>query len=327
MALNQYMQDVQRYLKDERQERYNPYDLVRYINEARQTISRRGQCIRVLPLSGGTIIALTIVNQGNGQYVSPQISISAPESPGGIQATATISVSGISFSGSGPITFSGSGPISFETLAVMLTNGGTGYLNPIITVTDAGGSGSGAVVTATLSSSNATVVGQEVYNFSALTPALRATAQGVDSVHAVISIAASWGSWKPLLRYMDWSGFQAYLRSANIGQTNYPEVWSQYGQGQGGSVFVWPIPSVVTPWDWDCLCVPFNLQSDADFEAIPYPWTSAVSFYATYLALLGEARGDRRDDARFFYAEFDRRMREARADTTPPRVPDIYDVY
>ena len=39
--------------------------------------------------------------------------------------------------------------------------------------------------------------------------------------------------------------------------------------------------------EWDCFCLPKDLNDDDDYEAIPKPWTDAVPYFAAHLCYLG----------------------------------------
>jgi len=119
---------------------------------------------------------------------------------------------------------------------------------------------------------------------------------GVLMIHGVDSVAISWGQgMKPTVFRFDWSSFQAYLRAYSIGLMGYPSYASQYGQGVNGSIALWPVPSGVYIMDWDCFCIPINLLSDGDPEAIPYPWTDCVPSYAAHLAFENSRQVDNAD--------------------------------
>lgn len=171
-------------------------------------------------------------------------------------------------------------------------------------------------------SQNQTVLGQEVYNFSTINPVIQANFPGVDSIMGVITIAVNQGTTlKPVLDQMAWSAFQAYLRSYNVGIESYPTVWAQYSQGARGSVYVWPIPSGAFSMDWDCYCLPSVLTSDSSPEAIPYPWTDAIPFYAAYKAYLNAQRPA---DAQAMWAEFVKFMQRGTAFSNQIMVPGFY---
>ena len=81
----------------------------------------------------GTVSSITLDGAGSGYNSTPTVTLSAPQISGGVQATATITMTG------GAVT------------GVTITNGGSGYTSaPTISFT--GGSGSGATATATLTS-------------------------------------------------------------------------------------------------------------------------------------------------------------------------------
>src|SRR5262249_35613192 len=118
-----------------------------------------------------------------------------------------------------------------------------------------------------------------------------------------------------------WTDFQAYLRSYSTGLQNYPTVFSQYGQGEGGSLYLWPLPSQATDMEWDSYCTPIDLSADSDPEVIPYPWTDAVKFYAAYLAF---QNAQRYEDADRMFGEYEKFMKRSRAMSDSPVVPDAY---
>lgn len=169
---------------------------------------------------------------------------------------------------------------------------------------------------------NQTVLSQEVYNFSTVNTLIQSTNPGVQSVLGVITIAVSQGTTlKPVLDQKAWSEFQAIYRSYNIGLENYPTVWAQYGQGESGSVYMWPIPSGAYPMDWDCYCTPIDLASDSDPEAIPYPWTDAIPYFAAYLAF---SNAQRPADADRMMQQYDVFMRRGTAFSNQVFIPGFY---
>src|SRR5581483_2879268 len=97
--------------------------------------------------------------------------------------------------------------------------------------------------------------------------------------------------------------------------------WSQYGQGADGTIYVDPVPAIDTTLLMDTACYPIPLVDDATPEAIPYPWTDCVPFFAAYYALLSAQSAARQDDAnRMFqrYQEFQNRARKmSNADVLP----------
>jgi hypothetical protein len=113
---------------------------------------------------------------------------------------------------------------------------------------------------------------------------------GVKGIIDVLDIAISWGGIRPTLTKMPWMDLQAYARSYNVGVTSYPFAWSTFRDGENGEVWLFPIPSVAAEMEWDCTCVPSDLNTDNDPEAIPSPFTNAVKYYAAMLAFANSGR-------------------------------------
>lgn len=300
--LNTYAKRVQTILHDFNGTFYgSPLDLTGIINQARDRVALQGQCIRVLPPITGAITSITVTAGGSG-YVSPTISFTDTTGSG---ATATATVAG------GVIT------------AITVTAGGAGYSQPNINITDAAGTGATAIA---VLNANQTILNQEAYNFTSINSLIQGTPSGsyfgVDSVHEVFSVAVSRGNTMPMLQRMDWTSFQAYCRIYQGTQRDYPAVWAQYTKGVNGSIYLFPIPSGNYQMTWDCICQPTDLASDADPEAIPYPWTEAVPYYAAYLCF---QYSQRYDDATRMMGEYNRLMMEASAFATSPSIPQVYE--
>jgi len=139
---------------------------------------------------------------------------------------------------------------------------------------------------------NQTVAAQEVYPFAAVN-ALAPAGSGIGSILAVRTVAVQNGTIKPTWTQLAWSRFQAFLRlySGTFTGTQTVGWWSQFSFGTLGSIYLAPIPTSALPMDWDCTCLPIALALDTDPEAIPYPWSDLIPFYAAYLALLQQQRG------------------------------------
>lgn len=305
-SLTDYQTEFQELVHDPNNTYYSVTDQNNYINRARLRVAGKGQCVRLL-LSGGTITALTINSGGSGYAGTATVAISGA----GQQAAATATISG--------------GAIN----AVTLTNGGWGYITGTTTTVTATGStsGSNATFNVTIDNSLTTVPGQEVYQFSTANTLAKAQTlvAGVDTVEGVFSIAGAWGAnaaMKPVLNEMIWTEFQAYLRSYNTGLQSYPTNWAKYGQGVNGSVYLWPLPSQFSQMDWDCWCLPVALTAANTPEAIPYPWTTPVAYYAAYLAFFNAQRFE---DAQRMKAEYQEKMLEAVGMSQNPFVPNYYE--
>lgn len=302
MQLSEYITSVQDILHDPNANFYSIDQLTRWINRARHQVAQRGRCVRQLPPTSGSLSSVTVNTGGSGYSVAPTVTISAPDAVrGGVQATAVATV------GSGLVT------------AITVVNAGAGYVaTPTVTID---GVGTGAMATAVVTGHVTTQVGQESYDLATIAAIQAARVPGLGDLLGIQSVSVSWGALKPTLQYTDWSTFQAYLRSNNVGYQNYPQFWSMYGQGVSGSFFLWPIPSMVTAMDVDCYFDVQDLSSSQTNDRIVKPWNEPCFYYAAYLAYLNAQRVD---DARTMAGEYVRLANEARATVSPDRTPDPY---
>lgn len=301
MLLSDYRTAVRDILHDPYANFYSVAAVDRWINRARRQVAEKGQCVRILPPPTAAVSSLAVTSAGSG-YTTATVEISAPDSNyrGNVQATATANLSG------------------GQVQSITVTAAGAGYVAPATaTIT---GDGTGATCSVTLGSHVTTVPDQEVYTLTSLA-ALVPSQPGLGGIIGVQSVAVSWGALKPVLSWRDWSFFQMYLRSNSMSYQNYPSVWSQYGQGESGSLYVWPVPNQYSAMEVDCYFNVADLSDSQTVDLIPSPWNEPVHYYAAYLAYLN---AQRRDDARTMLGEHERLMAQARMVVSPPRTPDPY---
>lgn len=267
MSLFAYMQQLQRFLRDARQDLLNPADLVSYVNRARREVAMRGQCIRVLTPINGAVISASVVAAGTGYSAGATITITAPDSPSGLppypsgdQATADAIIQ--------------SGTIA----AVDISYGGSGYFQPTASVT---GAGSAASVTLEVQTINELVQGQERYQFSDVN---LDQFPGVDSVYMVLGISIIYSNYRYSLPVYSFSVYQAQIRNYPYQYQWVPAFATQHGQGTEGSFYVYPIPSQTYQYELDCFCLPADLSTNLSEEALPKPWSEAVPYFAAHLA-------------------------------------------
>lgn len=269
-SLNDYLQQTQRFLRDQRQDLLDPGDIVSYINRARREVAMRAQCVRRLTPISGAVITATVVAGGTGYSNSPTITITAPDFPSGMgpfpngdQATASAIVQG------GSIT------------AIDIVYGGAGYWEPTAKITDS--TGSGAAATLAVSYINQTGQGKEVYPFSEVD---LSQFPGVDSIYTIRSVGLLFNNYRYVLGVYDFTTLQSLIRQYSQLQMYVPAVCAQYGQGVDGSFYFYPVPSQPYQLEWDCLCLPQDMTTNLSPEVIPQPWQDAVPYFAAHLCYL-----------------------------------------
>jgi hypothetical protein len=284
-SLNFYLKAAQKLLHEKRQEELNPRDLIDYINEGRREVAERTQCVRRLTPISGSISGWTVTNGGSG-YTAPTFTVSAPDfpsgnpiNPNGLQATATGTISG------GVIT------------AIYSQTGGSGYFQPQLTITDA--TGKGATATPIIPGVNKLNPGQESYNFSDIDVSMF---PGVASIFAIKSVSVIYSNYRYSLPMYSFSTYQAKIRQFPFQFEYVPCFASQFGQGNQGSFYAYPIPSQVYQWEFDLFCEPQDLIDDQSVDVIPNPWSDVVQYWAAFKGYLEMQNANM---ARFYMDLFD----------------------
>ena len=304
-GLFKYMQQVQRFLRDANQELIDPGDIIDYCNQARREVAMRGQCIRMLPVISGSIVSIPIPTV-SGWTAPVTVAISPPDSPSGAlpfpqgaQATAVATLFG--------------GVIN----DVEVTYGGYGYFQPQAVFTDAAGH--------TVTSNPATTTnnllnqGQEIYRFADVD---LSQFPGVQSVYMVRGVSVLYSNYRYSLPFYSFTTYQAMIRQYIASQYQYvPTFGAQLGRGTGGSLYLYPPPSQAYQMEWDCCCLPSDLGTDQDYEAIPDPWTDAVPYFAAHLAFIELQNWN---TARGLHDLFDERMQKFSGYVQPGRVSNPY---
>ncbi len=270
MQLNDYLKQTQRFLRDQKMGQLNPEDLIDYINTARRRVALKSQCVRVLTNSSGPVKSATVTSSGNNLYSAatlvtispPDFPSGKPPSPNGAQAIAQ------------PIISNG------QIMAVSINQGGDGYFQPVATVTDPTGQGTGATVTLVTAPVNTLNPNQEQYLFSDIDLTGN---PGVESVFTIMDVSVIYANYRYSLPMYSFPVYQAMIRQYPFQYTYVPTFCSQFGQGAGGSFFAYPWPSQTYQWEFDCLCLPSNLVNDFSAEAIPQPWDDLVPYWAAHL--------------------------------------------
>lgn len=137
-----------------------------------------------------------------------------------------------------------------------------------------------------------TIVGLERYPYQGfINPFVAAQHAGIKGVIDVVQFNLNWGgNFKPALIWWPFDDLQAYCRSYANQTTSYPSVWSVFNDGERGEIWVFPVPSQPNEMELYATCVPSDLYSDDDFDAIPEELHSAIKFKAAQLSFLQSQR-------------------------------------
>ena len=319
MALNSYLAQVQSLLgTGAAGNLFQSPQLTIFINEARRQVAMRGQCVRQLSPVAGPISSISIVTTGSGyNTTAPTITIGGPDfplgnavAPGGIQASATATLSGAQLS------------------TVTLQSAGNGYFSPSFTLTN-GSPTTQATLVAFVSNISTTTVGQEVYPFARTLQCIQSVTSGIQSILAVKSVGMLYGTFRYLEMQTSFSKYQALVRVYGNQFQDVPAIACQYGQGVSGSLYMYPVANAVYQTEWDCICLPADLVDDTTIEVIPQPWQDCVQYFAAYKAFL---QAQRFADAERMFCEdpkkplglFQQFMRAARQTSQPGMVSNFY---
>ena len=154
------------------------------------------------------------------------------------------------------------------------------------------------------------VIGQRQYNFSSIA-GLATGVAGVFNVRQFFRQNAGGLLWLPSRPF---EFFSLYALNNPNPVNGQPAMWSQFGQGISGNLFVDPAPDFGYACKVDVLCTPIDLADDTTAEAIPAIWTLAVPFYAAWL---GFQSLQRQSDADKVLERFTQQMALARNSADP----------
>lgn len=302
--LNEYIQQVQRFLRDANQDLLNPADLRSYVNRARREVAMRAAAIRVLTPISGSIYQATVQSSGSG-YTDPVVAISAPDFPSGTapkpngdQATASAILQ--------------NGSIA----AVNIQYGGYGYYQPQATISDP--TGNGASVSLSVTYVNQLQQGQEVYPFNMVD---LSAFPGVESIYMIRRNSIIFSNWRYSCRIYSFTVYNAQIRTFPFQFQYAPFFAAQFGRGTSGSFYLYPQPSQPYQLEWDCQCLPMSLIDDQSYEALPMPFTDAVPYFAAHIGMM---ELQNYNAAKFYLDLFDQFMRRYQQYTQPGGQIDAY---
>jgi hypothetical protein len=141
------------------------------------------------------------------------------------------------------------------------------------------------------------------------------TVAGISSVLNVRMISSTVSG---LLNTHAWEWFNLYYLNANPAQgLADPTDWCQYAPGTYGYILLRPAPASTVTLLFDCVCLPIPLVDDSTSEAIPYPWTDAVPFFAAFYALLSAQSPARNAEADKMFQRYELFAGRARQYSNP----------
>jgi hypothetical protein len=157
----------------------------------------------------------------------------------------------------------------------------------------------------------------QTYPFTAINTGV-STVTGINSVLNVRGVTLGVASGQVWLSPRPFPYFQLYYLNNAVPQAGQPREYSQYGQGEAGSIYFSAMPDSTYTATLDCVCTTINLVDDTTVEAIPYPWTDCVPYFAAYLAYLSAQRTSDADHMWQIYQTFMTRARQmANGEVTP----------
>ena len=252
-TLQSYLTDVQRLLHDANLNFYTQQQLTDYINSARERVVRDTGCLRQI------VVTQTPIVQGG--------------TPTAWVANTAVTAGSYVFSNIFIYQYQTNG-VSGSTAPAYPANGTNNYTNYPPSTAFADG-------TATL-----LYVGNcEIITFENLTSILSSmplSNTSGNTVLDIVNINLYWGNTRVPLDYLAWSDFNARLRfwQNYIGR---PLAFSVYSQDR---IYIGPVPDQAYQVEIDCVLLPnaLNLSTSTVADVINDPYTTAVKFYAAYLA-------------------------------------------
>jgi hypothetical protein len=305
--LNEYRRQTQRFIRDAKQQFVDIGDIDSYINRARREVAMRTQCIRILTPVSGSIVTIQVLTPGAG-YTNPTVTITSPDFPSGALPNPR-----------GQQAIALAQQIGGQISNISVSYGGDGYFQPVVTITDP--TGSGATAVASTNPINLTSQQQEVYNFSDFPLSQFA---GVGEVFAVKSVSIIFANYRYSLPCYSMSVYQSMIRNYPLQYLYVPTVCAQYGQGTNGSLYLYPIASQPFQIEADCFCLPADLITDQDEEAIAGPWTEAVPYFAAHMCYL---ELQNLNSAKFYLDLYDSMVHRYSSYARPGRMVNPYGRY
>ena len=141
---------------------------------------------------------------------------------------------------------------------------------------------------------------------------------GVAGPVALETISYDIGSGQRPINQIDWARFNRYELGHAIPKPTPPRVWTQFGQGAAGTLWLNLLDDNYT-LNIKARCFPVALVDDTTPEALPYMWTDAVPWFAAFYWYAGI--GQNPQMAQTMLQGFQAMMQMARGGATPDTLP------
>jgi len=129
-------------------------------------------------------------------------------------------------------------------------------------------------------------------------------------VFDIVSVSVIYGNLRIVLEEMSFTKMNARLRAYSPVYQNCPVGYARYGPT---TIYLAPAPSQAFTLEADCCVYSGDLTADDDADALPYPYTDPVPYYACFKAKLYERR---LDEALRYFNEFQARCASAQGART-----------
>ena len=289
-TLQSYLTDVQRLLHDANLNFYTQQQLTDYINSARERVVRDTGCLRQI------VVTQTPTVQGG----TPTAWVANTAVTAGTYVFSNIFIYQYQTSGT-----SGSTAPAYPTAS---TNNYTNY-PPSTAFADG---------TATLLYvGNCEIITYE--NLTSILATMPLSSTTGNTVLDIVNINLYWGNTRVPLDYLAWSDFNARLRfwQNYIGR---PLAFSIYSQNV---IYIGPVPDQIYQVEIDCVLLPnpLSLSTSTVQDSINDPYSSAVKFYAAYLAKYYEQSFG---EAEIYKQEYTKQITSIINSIYTRRIPTIY---
>lgn len=152
---------------------------------------------------------------------------------------------------------------------------------------------------------------QETYAYSVLP-------SGVSTID-VLNITLLWGSMRVPMTYMSYTEFNLKMRAWQAFQSR-PIAFTIYG---GSTIYVGPIPDQTYVTEVDTVVAPAVLVNFTDQDAIAFPYTEPVPYYAAYMA---KEKAQAMEEANRFMSTYEVKVRMAIRSSFTRRITQPFNI-